>query len=98
MTKRKSKAVARFILREDSWWDAASWMAEPILAAITQFIEAPKGGYPATLTEEEWDAELRKMQAAFAIIATGYWLGDGKQAIIDEGLDAFREWYMGMWD
>ena len=60
-------------------------------------------GYPADLTEEEWDVILGKMILAFethkATQETDCCLADENEAkIVKDGMDLFVKYYMNLWD
>lgn len=54
--------------------------------------------HPASMSEEEWDQILKKMQKSFAMISDEEHLkADCDLPKIEEGLDLFRKHYFHLW-
>ncbi len=90
--------------RTRGWDDSDLWsldhtIAKFILPRLIAFRHRPYG-YPAMLTEKEWDARLEIMTAAFRIVASDvdYYAMDTRQKIIvREGLRIFSENFRDLW-
>lgn len=82
---------------EDCWnldWSMAKWLVPRL-----KHLRDNGAGYPGSLIPEEWEIILNKMIAAFELIVEDdHFCEPEKEAIIDEGLDLFREYYQALWD
>ena len=104
----------KFRLRNGFWpdvcWNLDTTLAQLILPRLKHF-RSNLNGYPANLTEEEWDRYLTQMIVAFEWIASGDYYdmpmkngqvdGEAYTKLIDDtqrGLELFGKYYMGLWD
>ena len=80
-------------------WSLTDTICHFILPRLQRFKEI-KTNTPGQLTEQEWNAILDKMIVAFQLTCKdkGSRIWDEEESKqIDEGLDLFREWFMGLW-
>ena len=80
-------------------WSLTDTICHFILPRLQRFKEI-NASTPAQLTEQEWDAILDKMIVAFQLTCkdngSRIW-SEEESKQIKEGLDLFREWFMGLW-
>ena len=78
-------------------WNLDYTVAKFILPRLKRFREI-SGGYPAQLSEQEWNAVLDKMIIAFQLITNGdRWVEHEEIVRIDEGLELFGKWFPHLW-
>ena len=80
-------------------WSLTDTICHFILPRLQRFKEI-NASTPAQLTEQEWNAILDKMIVAFQLTCkdngSRIW-SEEESKQIKEGLDLFREWFMGLW-
>ena len=80
-------------------WSLTDTICHFILPRLQRFKEI-NASTPAQLTEQEWNAILDKMMVAFQLTCkdngSRIW-SEEESKQIKEGLDLFREWFMGLW-
>ena len=80
-------------------WSLTDTICHFILPRLQRFKEI-NASTPGQLTEQEWNAILDKMIVAFQLTCkdkgSRIW-SEEESKQIDEGLDLFREWFMGLW-
>ena len=80
-------------------WSLTDTICLFILPRLQRFKEI-NASTPAQLTEQEWNAILDKMIVALQLTCkdkgSRIW-SEEESKQIDEGLDLFREWFMGLW-
>ena len=82
-------------------WDLFHHLAEYIAPRLKAFRDNEKFGYPGSLSSgEEWKEILSKMIFAFeTIIEDNLWyMNEDINKKVNEGLDLFRQYYLGLWD
>lgn len=81
-------------------WNLFHHLAEHIAPRIKAFKDMNKMGNPMGCSSEEWDETLNKIVHAFEKIAEDcMWdLDKEENQKVNEGLDLFRQWYLGLWD
>lgn len=75
-------------------WSLDSTIAKFIEPRLRRFKEI-KAGYPASMSEEEWDATLDKMIYAFECINKDNTFDN--EEYVNEGLDLFRKHFFKLW-
>ena len=105
--KNQMEQLKEFGFSDSETWSLFSVVAEFILPRLKRLKEI-KGGYPANLTNAEWDEILNKMIFAFEWSLTDGNMTDEYMAMTDEerddswekykeGMELFAEYFMGLW-
>ena len=80
-------------------WSLTDTICNFIIPRLIRFKEI-SATIPRQLTEDEWNLILDKMINAFQLTSkdngSRIWTDDESNQI-KEGLDLFREWFMGLW-
>jgi hypothetical protein len=81
-------------------WNLFHHLAEHIAPRLKAFRDHDKVGYPAGLSAKKWQNILSKMIFAFEEISKDdMWdFDEKKNKKVEEGLDLFRKWFLGLWD
>ena len=79
-------------------WSLDTTIASFILPRLIRFKEI-KAGHPASISSEEWDSILGKMERGFefTIKDSNGFLTEDEVKQMNEGLDLFREWFFNLW-
>ena len=80
-------------------WNLFYVIAEFVHPRLLAFQEN-LGGYPATLSEEEWKDILKQMSDAFELVIAEdeRCLSDEERLRRDKGLQLFGEYFLNLWD
>lgn len=85
-------------------WNLCEFLSRVIAPAVKQ-IRENNIGYPASLTEEEWEQILAKIEAGFRAATDLYEMNydgrdeaDALEATFREGMDLFSKWFHSLWD
>jgi hypothetical protein len=79
-------------------WSFDTTIASFILPRLRRFKEV-RGGYPSSITNDEWDNILDKMIIGFDLVikdCNGI-ISDEEVKQMNEGMDLFRRWFFDLW-
>lgn len=85
-------------------WNLNSFLSE-VIASVTKDMRENGHGYPYSLTVDEWNQILTKIEAGFRAASQLYELdyttadeAAALEATFREGMDLFSKWFHALWD